>query len=87
MAQLRSEYHGRVQMDLLLSSEDISSLKAGYYAVSGNSIQKDARGHANITLTQPPVLDGSAAGTNITCFGAADGTITISGASGGAGTL
>ncbi len=66
------------------SSEDISGLKAGYYAV----IVTDTKGctaAANITLTQPPVLTGSAAGTNITCFGTSDGTITISGAAGGTG--
>jgi PKD repeat protein len=68
------------------SSEDISSLAAGYYAVVVTDT-KGCTGNANITLTQPPVLAGSAAGTNITCFGAADGTITISGASGGSGSL
>ena len=67
------------------TTEDISNLKAGYYAVSVLDT-KGCTATANITLTQPPVLNGSAAGTNITCFGAADGTITISGATGGAGT-
>jgi PKD repeat protein len=67
------------------SSQNISALAAGYYAVVVNDT-KGCTGTANITLTQPPVLNGSAAGTNITCFGANDGTITISGASGGTGT-
>ncbi len=40
----------------------------------------------NITLTQPAILNASIASTNITCFGASDGTITISGATGGTGT-
>jgi gliding motility-associated-like protein len=67
------------------SSEDISGLREGYYAVNVLDT-KGCTATANVTLTQPPVLNGSAAGTNITCFGAADGTITISGATGGAGT-
>ncbi|MGA2405706.1 MAG: PKD domain-containing protein [Bacteroidales bacterium] len=67
------------------TTQNISSLEAGYYAVVVNDT-KGCTGAANITLTQPPVLNGSAAGTNITCFGASDGTITISGATGGAGT-
>ena len=41
---------------------------------------------SNITLTQPPILSASLTPTNITCFGANDGTITVSGATGGAGT-
>jgi PKD repeat protein len=67
------------------NTQNISALEAGYYAVVVND-SKGCTGTANITLTQPPVLNGSAAGTNITCFGANDGTITISGATGGAGT-
>ena len=66
------------------NSQDISNLEAGYYAVTVNDT-KGCSGTANITLTQPPVLAGSASGTNVTCFGAGDGTITISGAAGGAG--
>ena len=67
------------------NTQNISSLEAGYYAATVLD-SKGCTGSANITLTQPPVLNGSAAGTNITCFGANDGTITISGATGGAGT-
>ncbi len=67
------------------TSEDISGLKAGYYAVTVLDT-KGCTGTANITLTQPPVLNGSATATNVTCFGASDGTITISGATGGTGT-
>ena len=69
----------------IASTEDISGLKAGYYAVTVLD-SKGCSATANITLTQLPQLSGSAAGTNITCFGASDGTITISGAAGGAGT-
>jgi hypothetical protein len=65
--------------------QNISALASGYYAVVVTD-SKGCTGTANITLTQPAVLNGSAAGTNITCFGANDGTITVSGATGGAGT-
>ncbi len=67
------------------NTQNISALEAGYYAATVTD-SKGCQGTANITLTQPPVLNGSAAGTNITCFGANDGTITVSGAVGGAGT-
>jgi PKD repeat protein len=67
------------------NTQNISALEAGYYAVVVTD-SKGCTGNANITLTQPPVLNGSVAGTNITCFGANDGTITVSGATGGAGT-
>ncbi len=66
-------------------TEDISGLEAGYYAVTVID-SKGCTASANITLTQPPALNAAVAGTNITCFGANDGTITISGATGGAGT-
>jgi hypothetical protein len=66
-------------------TEDISGLKAGYYAVTVTD-SKGCTAAGNITLTQPPVLNAALASTNITCFGASDGTITISGATGGAGT-
>jgi PKD repeat protein len=39
-----------------------------------------------LVITQPAVLSATLARTNVTCFGAADGTITISGAAGGYGT-
>jgi len=67
------------------NTQNLSSLFSGYYAVVVTD-SKGCTGTANITLTQPPVLTGSAAGTNITCFGVNDGTITISGAGGGSGT-
>ncbi|MCJ7448576.1 MAG: hypothetical protein MUO72_12880, partial [Bacteroidales bacterium] len=39
-----------------------------------------------VVITEPPVLSATVAKTNITCFGAADGTIIISGAAGGYGS-
>ena len=39
-----------------------------------------------LAITQPAALSATATSTHITCFGANDGTITISGASGGYGT-
>ena len=39
-----------------------------------------------LVITQPAVLAANIASTNVTCFGGNDGTITISGASGGYGT-
>ncbi len=39
-----------------------------------------------LAITEPVVLSATAAKTDITCFGAADGTITINGAAGGYGT-
>ena len=39
----------------------------------------------SISISQPGPLSGSAAGTNVTCAGAGDGTITISAVSGGYG--
>ncbi|HLP71739.1 MAG TPA: PKD domain-containing protein [Bacteroidales bacterium] len=39
-----------------------------------------------LVITQPFALSATVSKTNITCFGAADGTITVSGAAGGYGT-
>ncbi|MCJ7446400.1 MAG: PKD domain-containing protein, partial [Bacteroidales bacterium] len=39
-----------------------------------------------LAITQPAVLAANIASTNVTCFGGNDGTITISGATGGYGT-
>ena len=66
-------------------TEDISGLNEGYYAVTVTD-SKGCTATANITLTQPAQLAGAVGNTNITCFGANDGTITISGATGGTGT-
>jgi PKD repeat protein len=40
----------------------------------------------NLVIIEPAALSATAAGTNVTCNGAADGTITVSGATGGYGT-
>ena len=42
--------------------------------------------NAALAITQPPVLQASVASTNVTCNSAADGTISITGATGGYGT-
>ena len=42
--------------------------------------------NSSLVITQPAVLNASIASTNVTCFGGNDGTITISGATGGYGT-
>ena len=39
-----------------------------------------------LVITEPAVLSATVAKTNVTCFGAGDGTITINGAAGGYGT-
>jgi PKD repeat protein len=41
--------------------------------------------NTNLVITQPPQLAASASRTNVTCFGAANGTITITGTDGGSG--
>ncbi len=38
-----------------------------------------------VVITQPAILSGSVVKTNVTCYGAGDGTITINGAAGGYG--
>ena len=65
-------------------TEDISGLNEGYYAVTVTDA-KGCSATANITLTQPQPLNATVDRTNVTCFGADDGTITISGATGGSG--
>lgn len=42
--------------------------------------------NAALVITQPPALSATLTKTNITCFGASDGTITVNGATGGYGT-
>jgi len=72
------DIHGRDRAVLLQTHKIFQLLQPDYYAAVVND-SKGCMGTANITLTQPPVLNGSAAGTNITCLGANNGTITISG--------
>jgi PKD repeat protein len=66
-------------------TEDISGLSEGYYAVTVND-SKGCSATANITLTQPQPLNATVDSSPVTCYGAADGSIIISGASGGYGT-
>ena len=42
--------------------------------------------NAAVVITQPAVLSATVASTNVTCFGAGDGTITITNPLGGYGT-
>ena len=42
--------------------------------------------NGSLNITQPPMLAANVAKTNVTCNGANDGTITVSGATGGYGT-
>jgi len=66
-------------------TEDISGLSEGYYAVTVND-SKGCSATANITLTQPQPLNATVDHSPVTCYNAADGSIIISGASGGYGT-
>lgn len=71
------------------SSPDFSSLSPGIY----NIRMRDAL-HTGcfvildpaLTITQPAILSGTVTATPVTCNGASDGIITISGASGGYGS-
>jgi hypothetical protein len=42
--------------------------------------------NASLQITEPPVLSATVSSTNVTCFGSNNGTITVSGATGGYGT-
>jgi len=69
------------------TEEDPSGLPAGIYSLS----IIDANGcniayPSLVTLSEPPAITSSLTGTNISCFGSGDGTITVT-ASGGTGTL
>ena len=72
------------------SSGNYSTLTPGAYDVrirDAGSIGCSRILNPNLVLTQPPVLFATVTRTNITCFGASDGTITINGATGGYGTF
>ena len=68
---------------------DFASLAPGFY----NVLIRD-RAHtacvvmlnSSLRISEPPVLTASVTKTNVTCFSAANGTITILGVSGGYGT-
>jgi subtilisin family serine protease len=65
------------------TGSSISGLTVGAYSV----VVTDSKGctaNASATITQPPVLTSSASATNASCFGAANGSVTLS-VSGGTG--
>lgn len=68
----------------IANSEDISGLKTGTYSVTVTN-SKGCFATDFIALSQPLPLSAALASTNILCFGASDGTITLSAPSGGAG--
>ncbi|MGV3685929.1 MAG: PKD-like domain-containing protein [Daejeonella sp.] len=66
-----------------------NNLAAGSYQVlvrDGSAPSCIFTVNASLTIGQPPALSALAAASNITCSGAADGTITISNISGGSGS-
>ena len=66
-------------------STSFGSLTAGSYTIYA----KDSYGEVGSTIvnvTQPAVVSVSASGTNPTCFGGTDGSISVSSATGGNGT-
>ena len=71
------------------ASGNFTGLAPGYYNVQ----IRDAANpncviilNSSLRITEPPVLAAVVSRTNITCFGSNDGTITITGATGGYGT-
>ncbi|MBS1625597.1 MAG: hypothetical protein JST83_16335, partial [Bacteroidetes bacterium] len=67
------------------TTQNIINLGAGSYTV----VVTDARGcQQSLTqsITSPPIITASATGTNISCYGANDGTASVT-ASGGVGAL
>jgi hypothetical protein len=70
-------------------SNSFTGLLPGYYNVRIRDRAQPAcmyTVNGSLQITSPAVLNASVAKTNVTCFGANDGTITISGATGGYGT-
>ncbi|UQD57111.1 gliding motility-associated C-terminal domain-containing protein [Flavobacterium sp. K5-23] len=63
----------------------VNNLPAGTYTLT---VKDDCSSHSNsVTIFQPSAaLTGTLASTDVTCFGAKDGTITISNIAGGYGT-
>ncbi|MCA1800775.1 MAG: SprB repeat-containing protein, partial [Actinobacteria bacterium] len=71
------------------STPTFTGLPAGFYNVqirdaAFNSCVTIVNG--SLEITEPAILTGTVSGTDVTCFGAANGTITITGATGGYGT-
>ncbi|MEI2738697.1 MAG: hypothetical protein V9F01_07920 [Chitinophagaceae bacterium] len=65
----------------------IGGLTAGTYTVMAKDfVSQVITLVPNVTISQPVVLSATVASTNVTCFGASNGTITISSPAGGYGT-
>ena len=63
-----------------------TNLGPGTYTVSVTDANNCPAAVAGpVTITEPAVLNASVASTNVTCFGSADGTISITSPSGGSG--
>ena len=70
------------------ASGTFNALTAGTYNVQirdANNITCIEILNAALTITEPAILAAVVNSTNITCFGNTDGTITISGPTGGSG--
>jgi hypothetical protein len=81
-----------IQLDgagLDLSAQTIFA--PGTYLITASAPNGNADGFctatASVTITEPIVVTVNASATNVSCNGAADGTITISGLSAGASTI
>jgi gliding motility-associated-like protein len=68
------------------TTQDVSGLAAGTYTVSvndANGLSGGCAATATITITQPPILTQTVSafiypsGTNISCFGASDGSVNL----------
>jgi hypothetical protein len=68
------------------NTEDITGLEAGNYSLLITATGGCTVSSGTITVTEPPVLNAIVNSTDVTCFGASNGTITISSPTGGYGT-
>lgn len=59
------------------TATSISNLATGTYTVTVRD-NKTCTGAGSVTITQPTVLNATATGTNVTCNGAANGSIALS---------
>ena len=67
------------------TTEDLSGLAAGTFSVTVTD-SNNCTTTNTVTITEPDVLSATLASTHVTCNGAGNGTITISGPAGGYGT-
>ncbi len=69
------------------ATKNISGLEAGLYTVIATDKNGCSSSPLSVTIKQPTAaLTATVASTDVSCFGAKDGTITISNATGGYGT-